>query len=89
MEGFGMTILESMSHSTPVIASLIPVFQEVGETAATYFDLESSEHLAELILKHLDEAFFNSQLDLCIRHASVNSWSKSAAMLADAYHSIE
>ena len=84
-----MTILEAMSHSTPVIASLIPVFKEVGNDAATYFNLESPEHLAQLILEHLDENFFNSKLRLSLEHANLSSWNKSAASLADAYHSIE
>lgn len=88
MEGFGMTILESMSHSTPVIASQIPVFKEVGNDAATYFDLESREHLAQLILEHLDENFFNSKLILSLKHANLSSWNKSAATLAGTYHSI-
>jgi glycosyltransferase involved in cell wall biosynthesis len=89
MEGFGMTILESMSYSTPVIASQIPVFREVGGNAASYFDLGNPEHLAALILQHLDENYFSSKMRLSIRWANLNSWSKSAATLAGAYHSIE
>ena len=83
-----MTILESMAHSTPVIASQIPVFKEVGNDAATYFDLESREHLAQLILEHLDESFFTSKLILSLEHANLSSWNKSAATLASTYHSI-
>ncbi len=89
MEGFGMTILEAMSYSTPVIASLIPVFKEVGNDAATYFDLESPEHLAQLILEHLNENFFNSKSSSSFEHANLSTWKKSAATLADTYHSIE
>ncbi len=48
MEGFGMTILESMSYGTPVILSDIPIFREVAGAAGIYFDpFESDDLLAK------------------------------------------
>lgn len=37
-EGFGIPILEAMSCGTPTLLSDIPVFREVAEDAALYFD---------------------------------------------------
>ena len=48
-EGFGMTLLESMSYQTLVIASDIPIFHEVCGDAAQYFNPNSPEALAEQI----------------------------------------
>ncbi len=48
-EGFGMSLLESMSYQTPVIASDIPIFHEVCGDAARYFRPNSPEALAEQI----------------------------------------
>ena len=39
-EGFGIPILESFSFNCPVVCSDIPVFREVCEDAAIYFDPE-------------------------------------------------
>jgi glycosyltransferase involved in cell wall biosynthesis len=46
-EGFGMPILESMSLGAPVLCSNLPVFREVAEDCASYFDPKSSEDLAK------------------------------------------
>lgn len=45
-EGFGMPILEAMSYGTPCAISDIPVFHEVGGTAANYFDQDKPSVIA-------------------------------------------
>ncbi len=46
-EGFGIAPLEAMAIGLPVLASNIPVFQEVAGDTIYYFDLARKEALAE------------------------------------------
>ena len=49
-EGFGLPGLEAMAIGLPVIASDIPIFREIYQDAATYFDPNSAEELIETVL---------------------------------------
>jgi len=44
-EGFGLPILEAMTAGTPVIASAIPVFEEIGSDSFLSFDPAQPEEL--------------------------------------------
>ncbi len=48
-EGFGIPVLEAMSHSCPVIASYSSSLPEVGADACLYFDPQSPENLCDKI----------------------------------------
>lgn len=48
-EGFGLTGIEALSLETPLIASNIPVFKEIYQDAAIYFDPKSVSNLVEQI----------------------------------------
>lgn len=54
-EGFGMPVLEAMSYGTPCALSDIPVFQEVAEDAALYFDQEKPADIARVLEKLLSQ----------------------------------
>jgi glycosyltransferase involved in cell wall biosynthesis len=49
-EGFGLPVLEAMSHGCPVIASDVTSLREVGGTAARYIDPTRPETIAEAML---------------------------------------
>ncbi len=46
-EGFGMPILEAMQHNAATCLSDIPVFREVAQDAALYFDKDSPAAIAK------------------------------------------
>lgn len=48
-EGFGIPLLEAMAASIPVAASDIPVFREILDDAAVYFDPNSADGMASAI----------------------------------------
>jgi len=48
-EGFGLPGLEAMAVGLPVIASDIPIFQEIYQDSAAYFDPNSAEELVEKV----------------------------------------
>ena len=51
-EGFGMPVIEALNCGAPVIASRIPIFEEVAHDNVTWFELESGpDGLAEIMLK--------------------------------------
>lgn len=56
-EGFGLTGLEAMSFSCPVVASDIPVFKEIYQDGAVFFNPKSAEEFARAVksIAHLDD----------------------------------
>lgn len=54
-EGFGLPIVESLQRGTPVLASRIPVLQEVGREYCDYFDNTNVDEFIAVVEKYLDE----------------------------------
>jgi glycosyltransferase involved in cell wall biosynthesis len=54
-EGFGLTGVEALATGTPVLASDIPVFHEVYQQAALFFDPHSAQTLVATINHDLPE----------------------------------
>tara|TARA_Y100000389_G_C17446516_1_gene511940 strand:- start:187 stop:1290 length:1104 start_codon:yes stop_codon:yes gene_type:complete len=52
-EGFGLPILEGFANNCPVICSNIPVFKEVADKAAEYFDPNNHDSLSHILTKVL------------------------------------
>lgn len=52
-EGFGLPIVEAFHHGAKVICSDLPVFREIAGDHALYFDLTSSESLANIVLEQI------------------------------------
>jgi alpha-1,2-rhamnosyltransferase len=52
-EGFGLPLVEAMERGLPVMASNIPVFREICDGFAAYFDLDDPDSLAKLVATHL------------------------------------
>ena len=88
LEGFGMTILESMARGTPVVATDIPVFHEVGGASMQYFSKGNAESLAVEISKFTDTSYRKNQVAKALGHAQMHTWKASANKLAEAYKKV-
>lgn len=51
-EGFGLPIIEAAQYGIPLIISGIPVFKEIAEDHAIYFEPQNSHSLVKAIEKH-------------------------------------
>jgi glycosyltransferase involved in cell wall biosynthesis len=81
-EGFGLTGIESMALGTPVIASDIPVFREIYQDAAAYFNPKSAESFIETLSKKKPTS---KQMDSV---AENYSWDEMTKKTIKAYRSL-
>ena len=51
-EGFGLPLVEAMHQGLPIIASDIPVFQEIGRDYPAYFHVGNAEDLCRALREH-------------------------------------
>lgn len=83
-EGFGLPVAEALACGAPVLASDLPVLQEVGGAACSYAPVGDPQAWSAAVLK-----FFADDPDhrreSRIRQASRYSWKAHAAALADIY----
>ncbi|QHK19219.1 glycosyltransferase [Pseudarthrobacter psychrotolerans] len=87
-EGYGLPLVEAMALGTPVIASDIPIFREVGGDAATYVDPASPEEFAAAVQKLRDDAHWQQVSRRSVARAREFSWDESAQQLVDVAHDI-
>jgi glycosyltransferase involved in cell wall biosynthesis len=79
-EGFGLPVLEAMSHGAPVICSDLPVLREVGGDAAIYVEPGSVEGFASAIERLLADAELRGELAAeGSKRVKLFSWDKTAA----------
>lgn len=82
-EGFGLPIIEALSHGLPVIASDIPVHREVGGDRVRYCNLANPGDLARLIGDVEENEFNGEKPDVESSHAWI-TWQESSEMLFEA-----
>lgn len=87
MEGFGIPPLEAMSVGCPVIVSDIPVFHEIYQDSAVYFNQNKAEEIANIIINVIND---KSMVDRLIKKGfeRVNSfdWKRTAKETASVYN---
>lgn len=88
MEGFGLPVIESLSEGTSVLASRIPVFQEVGSNCVSYFEPGNAESLAYSITSELQVAFDRENIQNRLSRASQFTWAMAASRMAQAYKAL-
>jgi alpha-1,3-rhamnosyl/mannosyltransferase len=87
-EGFGLPVIEALATGTPVVASDLPVFREVGGTSAFYFDPVDRIDLAKAI-----ELAASSSDDDSLRRARQErarqfDWQTSASIVAQRFNEL-
>ncbi|HET7140285.1 MAG TPA: glycosyltransferase family 1 protein [Arthrobacter sp.] len=87
-EGYGLPLVEAMALGTPVVASDIPIFREVGGDAASYVDPASPTDFAAAVEKLRDDAHWQDVSRRSVARAQEFSWDESAQQLVDVAHDI-
>jgi alpha-1,3-rhamnosyl/mannosyltransferase len=84
-EGFGMPILEAMSHGIPCVLSDITVFHEVAGDSALYFDYRKPQELAGALRTILESGARRRELSkLAKQRADSFKWDTVATKLYEA-----
>jgi len=87
-EGFGIPLIEALSCGTPTACSDIPIFHEISDGAATYFDPFSIESIREKMTE-LANNYLGGQGSKPNRFNSDNfSWQRCASQTESIYRSI-
>jgi len=89
MEGFGLPVLEAMQNKCPVIVSDIPVFHEICQNTATYFNPLEMDDIKEKLQKVCfgDLSNDNKKVEKGFEIASEFSWEKMAKETLKVYES--
>ena len=87
-EGYGLPLVEAMAVGTPVIASDIPIFREVGGAAAIYVDPGSPGQFADAVARLQDDLHWQEMSRRALARAAEFSWDESARQLVAAAHEV-
>lgn len=82
-EGFGIPLVEAMSVGTPVVVSDIPIFREIGGSAARYFPPADPAAFAAQVRALEDRREWSARSTAGIEQASRFDWDASALELAE------
>ncbi|MEV7604431.1 glycosyltransferase family 1 protein [Paenarthrobacter sp. NPDC089322] len=83
-EGYGLPLVEAMSLGTPVIASDIPIFREVGADAVSYVDPESPADFAAAVRTLGNDPVWQQHSRRSVKRAAEFDWDNSARQLLTA-----
>lgn len=82
-EGFGIPLVESMNRGVPIVISDIPIFREIGGSAAIYFDQEDPTAFARAIESISDNDEWLKASRASQIQAKKFSWDTSATALLE------
>jgi glycosyltransferase involved in cell wall biosynthesis len=87
-EGFGLPLIEALACSTPVLASDIPAFREVGAAAVSYCNSAEPRDWAEAILGLMRGDRSGPTREARLAQAERFSWSRHANTIVNAYRAL-
>jgi len=86
-EGFGLTGIEAMAAGTLVLAAKIPIFQEVYQTAAIYFDPHSVTDFVAAVkqLLGLSQTERQAKIQAGLKLSQTYDWAKLTQLTLETY----
>jgi len=88
-EGFGIPLIEAMALGTPIVVSDIPIFREIGETAASYANPDDAASFAQAIRDLEKPNEWEAHSIASRKHATKFRWDESARKLLDILRSLD
>ncbi len=87
-EGFGLPGVEAMQFGLPLLVSNTPVFNEVYDNAAVYFDpLDLNDIAEKMHLVARDQQFYEQLRKNSLSRGKLFSWKKAAMETLETYNS--
>lgn len=88
-EGFGLPVLEAMSHGLPVVASQTSSLPEVGGNAALYVDPHDPRDIAEKIIRAVeDDGERSGMIERGLARAKEFTWRRTAEANLHVYNEV-
>lgn len=88
-EGFGLPVLEAMSHGTPVITSKVSALPEVAGEAALLVDPTSVEDIYQGMIRLLEDSALRAELSRKgLARCADYSWVNTAKITLDVYRGL-
>jgi glycosyltransferase involved in cell wall biosynthesis len=81
-EGFGLPLVEAARHKVPILATQLPVFQEICGEGALYFDRDQPDSLASTVRSFLKSRAAGSLPDISL--VKIATWEDSTKKLLSA-----
>lgn len=88
-EGFGLPLLEAMTHNCPVVASPLTSLPEVGGDAACYAEARDPDAWAAMLVRLAEDGAFRSNLqERGRKRANEYDWSRTAEAYSKHYQAL-
>ena len=83
-EGFGIPLVEAMSHGIPLVVSDISIFREVASSAGHFFDPTDPATFASQVRTLSEHRNWEVASKLSLERAAIFNWDESAEVLVQA-----